>query len=57
MNLRIGICDDVKEYRDDLKRFVTEYYKEKNMSDNDAMKQVAKDRNVSKNVIYKEIKC
>ena len=34
-----------------------EYYKEKNMSDTDAMKQVAKDRNVSKNVIYKEIKC
>lgn len=34
-----------------------EYYKSKNMSDNDAMKQVAKDRNVSKNVIYKEIKC
>lgn len=34
-----------------------EYYKEQNLSDNDAMKQVAKDRNVSKNVIYKEIKC
>ncbi len=34
-----------------------EYYKTQNMSDNDAMKQVAKDRNVSKNVIYKQIKC
>lgn len=33
------------------------YYKEQGMSDNDAMKSVAKDRNVSKNVIYKEIKC
>ncbi len=33
------------------------HYKEKGLSDNDAMKSVAKDRNVSKNVIYKEIKC
>ncbi len=33
-----------------------QYYKNNNLSDNDAMKQVAKDRNVSKNVIYKEIK-
>lgn len=33
------------------------FYKEKNMSDNDAMKQVAKDRGISKSVVYKEIKC
>ena len=34
-----------------------EYYQSKGMSDNDAIKSVAKDRNVSKNIIYKEIKC
>lgn len=34
-----------------------EYYQKKGLSDNDAIKSVAKDRNVSKNVIYKEIKC
>ena len=34
-----------------------EYYQIKGMSDNDAIKSVAKDRNVSKNIIYKEIKC
>ena len=34
-----------------------EYYANKGMSDNDAMKSVAKDRGVSKGVIYKEIKC
>jgi len=33
------------------------HYQEKGMSDNEAIKSVAKDRNVSKNVIYKEIKC
>lgn len=34
-----------------------EYYQKEGMQDNDAMKQVAKDRGVSKSVIYKEIKC
>lgn len=33
-----------------------EYYKQEGYSDNDSIKRVAKDRNVSKNVIYKEIK-
>ena len=34
-----------------------EHYLKQGLSDNDAMKSVAKDRGVSKNVIYKEIKC
>ena len=34
-----------------------DYYMNSGMTENDAMKSVAKDRNVSKNVIYKEIKC
>jgi 16S rRNA (cytidine1402-2'-O)-methyltransferase len=34
-----------------------EFYQNKGLSDNEAIKSVAKDRNVSKNVIYKEIKC
>ena len=34
-----------------------DYYMASGMTENDAMKSVAKDRNVSKNVIYKEIKC
>lgn len=34
-----------------------EYYQKKGLSDNEAIKSVAKDRNVSKNTIYKEIKC
>lgn len=34
-----------------------DYYMTSGMTENDAMKSVAKDRNVSKNVIYKEIKC
>ncbi len=34
-----------------------EYYQCKGLSDNEAIKSVAKDRNVSKNTIYKEIKC
>ena len=33
-----------------------EHY-QKTMSDSEAMKQVAKDRGVSKSVIYKQIKC
>ena len=53
-------CKETKEVLDLNKLTIKEhfdFYKNKNMSDNDAMKQVAKDRNVSKNVIYKEIKC
>lgn len=34
-----------------------DYYLQQNLSENEAMKKVAKDRNVSKSVIYKEIKC
>ncbi len=34
-----------------------DYYLQQNLSENEAMKRVAKDRNVSKSVIYKEIKC
>ena len=34
-----------------------EFYIKKGLSDNEAMKSVAKDRGVSKGVIYKEIKC
>lgn len=34
-----------------------EFYQNKGLSDNEAIKSVAKDRSVSKNVIYKEIKC
>lgn len=34
-----------------------DYYKSKGNSDNDAMKLVAKDRGISKSVVYKEIKC
>ena len=33
------------------------FYLNQGLSENDAMKQVAKDRNVSKSIIYKEIKC
>ena len=53
-------CKEKKEVLDLNKLTIKEhfeFYKSKDMSDNDAMKQVAKDRNVSKNVIYKEIKC
>ena len=53
-------CKEKKEILDLNKLTIKEhfeYYKSKDMSDNDAMKQVAKDRNVSKNIIYKEIKC
>ena len=53
-------CKETKEVLDLNKLTIKEhfdFYKNKGMSDNDAMKQVAKDRNVSKNVIYKEIKC
>lgn len=34
-----------------------EYYLQQNLNENEAMKKVAKDRNVSKSIIYKEIKC
>lgn len=34
-----------------------DYYLQQNLSENEAMKRVAKDRNVSKSIIYKEIKC
>lgn len=33
------------------------FYVSRGLSDNEAMKNVAKDRGVSKNVIYKEVKC
>lgn len=34
-----------------------EYYKLQGLSENEAMKKVAKDRNISKSIVYKEIKC
>lgn len=34
-----------------------EYYVSQGLSESDAMKKVAKDRNVSKSIVYKEIKC
>ncbi len=52
-------CKEKKEVLDLNSKTILEhfrYYKEKGNSDNDAMKLVAKDRGVSKNVIYKEIK-
>lgn len=33
------------------------FYSEQGLKENEAMKKVAKDRNVSKSIIYKEIKC
>lgn len=34
-----------------------EYYKLQGLNENESMKKVAKDRNISKSIVYKEIKC
>lgn len=53
-------CKEIQEIIDLNKLSIKEhfdYYRQQGLDDNDAMKKVAKDRNVSKSVIYKEIKC
>lgn len=53
-------CKEKKEIIDLNKLSIKEhfdYYKQQGIDDNEAMKRVAKDRNVSKSIIYKEIKC
>lgn len=53
-------CKEKQETLDLNKLTIKEhlnYYIEQGIMENEAMKKVAKDRNVSKSVIYKEIKC
>lgn len=53
-------CKEKKEIINLNKLTIKEHYNfyiEQGLKDNEAMKKVAKDRNVSKSIIYKEIKC
>lgn len=52
-----SIDKEVKTLNDQTIKEHYNYYIKQGMTETDAMKRVAKDRNISKSIIYKEVKC